>query len=57
MRIAQVVLTKTKSGQWKVLIQSLRQVENVDVVRSQEKAVGLIDHLMTGHEWEQLTDD
>lgn len=40
-----------------MLIQSLRQVENVDVVRSQEKAVGLIDHLMTGHEWEQLTDD
>ena len=57
MRIAQVVLTKTKSGKWKVTAQSLRQVEEWNASTNNDIIIAVIENLMTECEWETVSLD
>lgn len=58
MKIAQVVLTKTKSGKWKITVMSLRQTEaSTHEGMREETALTIIENYMTTCEWEQLSLD
>jgi hypothetical protein len=57
MRIAQVVLTKTKQGNWKLIVQSLRQTETVITVDNTDQLEIELQVLRTDYEWEKLSDD
>lgn len=57
-KIAQVVLTKTQSGKWKVTVQSLKEIMLTKVFERHVNALAYLDDLeypMNG--WEQLSVD
>jgi hypothetical protein len=63
MRITQVVLTKTKNGNWKITAQSSRQVEKMIICTTDhslkygEGVVDQINNLVQGYEWERTPFD
>lgn len=57
MKVAQVVLTKTQSGQWKIVVQSLKQTEKSVVVKEVTDVINAVYPLMCLNDWEQLTFD
>ena len=57
MKVAQIVLTKTQSGQWKIVVQSLRQTEKSAVVNEIADAINAIYPVMSLSDWEQLSLD
>jgi hypothetical protein len=57
MKIAQIALTKTESGCWKIVVMSRKQIESVLVDGNVENAVRDIQDRMQAYEWEQLTHD
>lgn len=56
MKIAQIVLTRTESGCWKIVIMSLKRTEGVVLVDGTlDDAVEDLRKHMSVYEWEQLT--
>lgn len=57
MKISQVVLVKTKSGNWKILVMSLTETVQSTVYDTPGKAVAAVNTLTDVLEWEQLSND
>lgn len=57
MRIAQVVLTKTKKGNWKLTVQSLQQIEEVATFDNDVFTLDELSRLMDVLDWETLSLD
>ena len=55
MKIAQIVLTKTKHGTWRVAVMSMKATESVRAYRVLSDALADINKTMTSEEWEQLS--
>lgn len=56
-KIAQIVLTKTIGGNWKISVMSLAQVELVESHYHNSDLLVAILKIMTESEWEQLSLD
>lgn len=55
--VAQIVLSKTKSGKWKIAGMSLKQVEAVQYADDPDSALQIMYTAMRINKWEQLGDD
>jgi hypothetical protein len=54
MKVAQLVLTKTKSGKWQITVMSLTQTEVMHEGTRDEAVLTLIESYMN-EEWEHLS--
>lgn len=57
MRVAQVVITKTQSGKWKITAMSLNKTEDLHTTPLENIAITCVLDFMRDYEWEQLTLD
>ena len=55
MKIAQVVITKTQNGKWKITAMSLNEIELVHAFVIEHAAALSVLELMKNYEWEQLS--
>ena len=55
MKVAQIVLTKTKHGTWKIAVMSLKATEKVEAYQLIGATLKEIARLMEGEEWEKLS--
>lgn len=56
-KIAQIVLTKTKNGSWKITAMSLKQTEVCHVTVSVTASLIIIEDTMKKYVWEQISLD
>jgi hypothetical protein len=55
MKIAQIVITKTQDGNWKMIIMSRQQTEEMVIYETASQAWKDLGLRMVGKEWEQLS--
>ena len=55
MRVAQVVVTKTQNGKWKVSVMSLNETVLVDAFTTEADVIKAVRRVLSGYEWEQLS--
>jgi len=55
MKIAQIVLTRTKHGTWKISVMSLKATEKVEAYRLIGATLKEIAQLMESEDWEKLS--
>ena len=55
MKITQIVIAKTKAGDWKIIVMSLKQTESTETFVATSDAIREIGLHMIGGEWEQLS--
>ena len=53
MKIAQIVISKTKAGDWKIAVMSLKQTEEVEIFVATSDAIREIGIRMIGDDWER----
>lgn len=56
MKVAQIVITRTKHGQWKVAMMSLQHTEEVWYYDDMDEAAFAIAVEMGANRWEELTE-
>ena len=57
MRIAQVVLTKTKNENWKITVMSLKQTEVVLMSKNPAEVINQFCGFIHDDDWEQMPFD